>query len=142
MRHVVAVYCSEALIGFGSPISYYSDANLQKSINLLRYAGCNHVLIGLDQMEQKKRDLVETYLKEYVLGLDQQLQSRVAFSVSAKPFAQTVVDYIRYFPGEVCVDIFAKREDRRLIAEQINIHVCKEAISKTVIRKMPTVFTM
>lgn len=120
MRHVALLVCKEALFGFSSPISFLTEANLQKAIDFLRNGGCDFLYISVDNFEEKSKVFAEKYLNDYMASLGSKLQAKIFISASSKHYVEMFIEYIKQIPGEICVDIFARLDEKCQIELALN----------------------
>lgn len=132
------VFCKEALFGVLSPISFLTEANLQKAIDALENRVCDFVYVALDHFDEREKQLSERYLKRYVENLEPGIQSKIFVSASSKPYVEMFAEYVSQIPGEVCVDIFARVDEKNYIENALNAILDTQcAVSKG---NMPLVF--
>ncbi len=120
MKNVALIFAEEALFGIFTPISFLTEANLQKAIGHLENGTCNFVYIALDHFNEEDKKTAEKYLSKYVNNLQPRLQSRIFISASTMPYMEMFMAYISQISGEVGIDILARVAERIRIEQGIN----------------------
>jgi hypothetical protein len=118
-KHVVFVYGKEARIGIFSPISFLTEANLQRAISCLENGSCDFAYIALDHFVAGNKQRAEEYLNKYVKNLALDLQTKIFISASSKPYMEMFAEYVRQIPGQTSVSIFARIDEKYCIKGEI-----------------------
>jgi hypothetical protein len=118
-KQVVFVYGKKALIGVFSPISFLTEANLQRAISCLKNDSCDFVYIALDHLDAENKQRAEEYLNGYVRNLALNLQTKIFISASSKSYAEMFAEYVRQIPGQTSVSIFARIDEKYCIKGEI-----------------------
>lgn len=121
MKRVALVFGKKALIGVFSPISFQTEANFQRAIGLLECQACDFVYVVLDHFDADDKDAAEKYLNSFILHLEQRIQAKIFISASSRPHIEMFTDYIRQIPGEVCVSILARLDEKKRIEHELGI---------------------
>lgn len=120
MKVIAFVLCREAVFGFFSPVSFLTEANLQKAFGFLEEKSCDLVFIAVNHRDEHGRDIMEKYLIEYIKFFDPEMKEKIHISTSPDDYANMIVGYIEQFSGDVCIDILAGAFDRVNMSERIN----------------------
>lgn len=135
MKNIVFIFAKEALFGLLTPISLLTEANLQKAIGHLENETCDFVYIALDHFSEKNKREAEKYLSKYLKNLsNQKLESKIFVSASSKSYVEMFTEYVGQIPGEVCIDVMTRMDERANIEQSILIFLHKQ-------ESMPLVFT-
>lgn len=140
MKHVALVFCKEAIWGVLSPISFLTEANLQRAISLLENEACDLAYVALDHLDEGKKEAAEKYLSKCVGNLSQKMQAKIFISASTRPYVEALTEYIRHIPGEVSISILARVDEKRYIENAINAVIDVQPIGVGGEKKLPLVF--
>lgn len=121
MKYIVFVFCKEAFWGAFSPLSFLTEINLQKAFDCLKAGNCDFLYIAIDHFDDEKKKKAEEYLNNYVKSLQLKQQTRIIVSPSSKPCMEMFAEYVKNIPGEICVDIFARVNEKSHIENSLNI---------------------
>jgi hypothetical protein len=83
---IILVFCEEAPVGLFSPISFFSDAHIQKALGLLRNNSCEFVYIVVNHFSERNKDRAEEYIANFTEQLPAKFQGSIFISTSERSF--------------------------------------------------------
>ncbi|MDD5396734.1 MAG: hypothetical protein PHW24_01595 [Candidatus Moranbacteria bacterium] len=136
MKKIDVVFCRHALLGVLSPISFLTEANLQKALDSLENKSCDFVYIAINHLDDKSREAIMEHLHDYLRYLHPQIRDRVHLSVSKGDYADILIGYVGQLScEEVCINVLASVADRALANQQI------DRAANDYPEKLPVIFT-
>lgn len=123
LKSIVLVFCERVPIGVISPISFFSDAHIQKAVGMLENNLCDFVYIVANHFPEGDKDRAEEYITNFTEQLPIKFQSNIFVSTSSRPFQETFLDHVKYFPGirEADIKIFARKDKIESIRGEIDV---------------------